>query len=212
MTTVRNHWWLLERPNLPLRVAERMWCIHTPRRLREGDAVTTRQRSNGSKYERVAREYVMERNFTWRQSSLRMLQIHLAGLGVGSATATFLHSLAGIALMFTASSLSLVHEYVKTVDRRRHATALQEDAIRLGVLAEGGFGRLPASSAGRLSGDMDTPGMRELAARWHASHVLTPEEREIFDALSGEFYDTLDALYATSVGLAEARRNAEKPA
>lgn len=207
----------LERTRVLLAAFERLHGLHTPARHRErrsagaheqpGPLPEARPRNDrADAFVAEAYAYVSVRSFTWRQATLRILQLHIGAMCCGALLTLLVGGYYGALLMVTATLWTSLHELVKTRDNRRHADAVRDDPVLLGVLVSGGFGNLPAKVAVRLDEDMATPGIAALRDLWYATHDMSPEAREIFEALGCEFDDSIDALYRASVALAREER------
>lgn len=207
----------LERTRIVLAVLERLHRLHTPARHRERRQVDAHEqpgpvpgrRPRGDRadtYVSEAYAYVSVRSFTWRQATLRVLQLQIGAMCCGAVLTLITGGYSGALLIVASTLWTALHELVKTRDNRRHAEASRTDPVLLGVLVSGGFGSLPAKVATRLDGDMATPGVVALRDHWYATHDMSPEVREIFEALGCEFDDSVDALYGTSVALAREER------
>lgn len=207
----------LERTRIMLTLFERLHRLHTPARHRERRHVGAHEQPGPvqgmwSRNDRAdacvseAYAYVSVRSFTWRQATLRVLQLQIGAMCCGAVLTLLAGGYSGALLIVASTLWAALYETVKTRDNRRHAEASRTDPVLLGVLVSGGFGSLPAKVALRLDGDMATPGVIALRDRWYTTHDMSPEVRELFEALGGEFDDSVDVLYETSVGLAREER------
>ena len=166
-----------------------------------------REPASTADLERVARSFVIDRSFAWRQSSLRMIQIQLLGICVCSIALVLGRPTPGVVLLVGTTVWVLVHERLGTLDRRHQQGAFETDPVGLGLRVAGGFGALDASYAHRILNGVDghcepdEGALEDAAQRWREANLSDRDRQETFTALAPEFSGSAEELLRTCDGL-----------